>query len=430
MIPTFVFDKTYHTVPDRFDASDPSYYHKIQYLPNVATGTQNCGIAGHGSMFVDMFYSDTPYNTIKTCDITDETDLFYLMEPWPLFNGLVEEYGDEIKMPLNWHFVLKHIPQEILQLARDCRITLILHIPEYTSGCHAVDYRINSTRLSMGIPETQLKFISGNRTPEWYYWPGFEYSQFLCYNRIPKVTEVNLKQRSKKYTCLNRIDKMHRRYIAITLWRQKLNDDGYYSYSFGEFTHKGLTKASHNTPVPYMDGNWNISPDEWKEYYNSGPYMADTLTLNAHNDHWHVEKPHFNDAYWNFVTETSISDETCLTEKTFKPIANLQPFVVFGSYGTLETLKDMGYKTFHGFIDETYDTIKDHELRIILATAQAVALAHMSHQDHIKLMHQIKPILEYNQQHFFRSKHRMSTFVKYIKGMDPSYNWLKDCKYD
>jgi len=106
------------------------------------------------------------------------------------------------------------------------------------------------------------------------------------------------------------------------------------------------------------------------------------------------------------------------------------PFVIFGSYKSLETLQDLGYKTFHGFIDETYDSIIDHEVRIKLAAQQAYKLATMSHHEHIKLMHQLQPILEHNQKHFFSSKYRMKEFVKYIKNGDPAVNWLKDCIYD
>ena len=37
---------------------------------------------------------------------------------------------------------------------------------------------------------------------------------------------------------------------------------------------------------------------------------------------------------------------TYLTEKTFKPILNMQPFVIVGNAYSLKMLKQLGYKTF------------------------------------------------------------------------------------
>jgi hypothetical protein len=48
-----------------------------------------------------------------------------------------------------------------------------------------------------------------------------------------------------------------------------------------------------------------------------------------------------------------------ISEKTFKPIACLQPFIIVGSKGTLKYLRKLGYRTFDGFIDESYDDCED-----------------------------------------------------------------------
>jgi hypothetical protein len=44
-----------------------------------------------------------------------------------------------------------------------------------------------------------------------------------------------------------------------------------------------------------------------------------------------------------------------LTEKTFKPIKHGQPFVIVGAPGSLQALRNLGYRTFDHAIDNSYD---------------------------------------------------------------------------
>ena len=39
----------------------------------------------------------------------------------------------------------------------------------------------------------------------------------------------------------------------------------------------------------------------------------------------------------------------------------MQPFIILGSKGTLKYLRQLGYKTFDGFIDESYDECEDSD---------------------------------------------------------------------
>jgi hypothetical protein len=48
-----------------------------------------------------------------------------------------------------------------------------------------------------------------------------------------------------------------------------------------------------------------------------------------------------------------------LTEKALRPIACGQPFILAATPGSLQYLRSYGFKTFSGYIDETYDTIQE-----------------------------------------------------------------------
>ena len=70
------------------------------------------------------------------------------------------------------------------------------------------------------------------------------------------------------------------------------------------------------------------------------------------------------DCFLNIVTETLFNNESIfLTEKTYKPIYMCQPFIIFGNPHSLKKLKELGYKTFDKWWDESYDDEMDVNVR-------------------------------------------------------------------
>jgi hypothetical protein len=63
------------------------------------------------------------------------------------------------------------------------------------------------------------------------------------------------------------------------------------------------------------------------------------------------------------------------TEKTYKAIACSRPFIVFSTPYFLKELKQLGYKTFHPFIDESYDSIVDDTERLNAIVAEIKRLS-------------------------------------------------------
>jgi hypothetical protein len=58
-------------------------------------------------------------------------------------------------------------------------------------------------------------------------------------------------------------------------------------------------------------------------------------------------------------------DRLHLTEKSLRPIACKQPFILAATHGSLQYLKDYGFKTFDSVWDENYDTIEDPYQRML-----------------------------------------------------------------
>ena len=57
-------------------------------------------------------------------------------------------------------------------------------------------------------------------------------------------------------------------------------------------------------------------------------------------------------------------DGIFFTEKTYRPIACQHPFIMVARPHSLKALRERGYKTFHPYIDESYDEIEDDYERL------------------------------------------------------------------
>ncbi len=102
------------------------------------------------------------------------------------------------------------------------------------------------------------------------------------------------------------------------------------------------------------------------------------------------------------VLETLFDDpRQHLTEKTLRAIACGQPFLLLGPRGSLQYLRDYGFKTFGDYIDENYDQVSDPLERMQAVVQQMRDLANLTGNHKICLLEQMQKIAQYNQQRFF-----------------------------
>jgi hypothetical protein len=87
-------------------------------------------------------------------------------------------------------------------------------------------------------------------------------------------------------------------------------------------------------------------------------------------------------SYFYVAAETYVHPPyKSMTEKLFKPIANYNPFVVVSFAGALEELRKLGFKTFNGYIDESYDLETDSTKRMNMVAAEVKRLCSMSKEE-------------------------------------------------
>lgn len=98
--------------------------------------------------------------------------------------------------------------------------------------------------------------------------------------------------------------------------------------------------------------------------------------------------PFVNDIDWGhsltssfqIVVESYPDSPGFVTEKSIKPFRMLQPFVTYGSVGTVEYLKSLGYDVFEDIVDHSYDNIQDNHLRLKTLIKEIERLSNMSQE--------------------------------------------------
>jgi hypothetical protein len=90
-----------------------------------------------------------------------------------------------------------------------------------------------------------------------------------------------------------------------------------------------------------------------------------------------------------------------------KPISNLQPFIVISTTGTLRYLHGIGFRSFAGIIDESYDALADPIERIPRIFEQIDRLAALSPAEARDRYFACLPALEHNRTHLIDGRHEL-----------------------
>jgi len=113
--------------------------------------------------------------------------------------------------------------------------------------------------------------------------------------------------------------------------------------------------------------------------------------------HSHCQPDLYAGTFCAVVTESIFAQPVAtVSEKPFNAIQNQRPFVVAGTPYTLQLLRDMGFKTFGDFWDESYDTETNHQKRLIKILELLNTIGNMSIQECQDMYNQMKPVLLHN----------------------------------
>jgi len=178
--------------------------------------------------------------------------------------------------------------------------------------------------------------------------------------------------RPHKFICLNRRPHAGRLALVSELFDYK--DQGLLSLGRSGQMYKGYYEEQEEL---FMKGY----PTSFDKYIEKDIRSHIPLRINDGRNpefenpvhDWATEK--FFDSYLHICPETyqyTCKNRTFFSEKIFKPIMFLQPFVIVGEPYALRALKNMGYKTFSNWIDESYDGIENNDMRLRAAVRASI----------------------------------------------------------
>lgn len=152
------------------------------------------------------------------------------------------------------------------------------------------------------------------------------------------------------------------------------------------------------------------------------------LSKNTHNSAASADynSSDYQNSMIEVVLETMFDDSrNHLTEKSLRPIACGQPFILASSPGSLQYLRDYGFKTFDGHINETYDTIQDSSKRLDSIIQEMQRIHRMSAQQKHQFMKDVQHIVDHNQKLFFSKEFHKHVINEFKQNLDQAVNTVK-----
>lgn len=134
----------------------------------------------------------------------------------------------------------------------------------------------------------------------------------------------------------------------------------------------------------------------------------ESVLVDASDEYYNTLSSIYDKTFIAVIPETNFfsSDNVLfLTEKTMRPISFFRPFMIIGNKFCLEWLRRYGFKTFHPFIDETYDTTEDDLSRMTKIVTELRKIISLSAAEKLILWKNLIPIMRHNYFHFHDGKY-------------------------
>ena len=209
--------------------------------------------------------------------------------------------------------------------------------------------------------------------------------------RVKKVNINHDIEKDKLFLSFNRRVKNHRVALVGKIIEENLLDRSFVSFF------PTIDGADKNTVLScsFINDDQRIKYAEWlsKEYRLDDVDIIDGNLTDSSDNLINLYKR----SYFSLICETQFEGyEVSVTEKTYKAIVYKHPFIMLANAHFLKYLRKLGYKTFHPFINESYDDIEDHNERFKTIVDEIKRLSNLSNSELKELLNKITPIINYN----------------------------------
>lgn len=300
-------------------------------------------------------------------------------------------HGDLYLALCNSHEAFHSVVHEVYQHA-----VIELSIPEHKILLisESADILSEVKDVALNLGKKEIKVIWSRI----FEWSGNRYVSCIK-NGVtnPKLID---KPFGKSFLNFNRRWRTHRPTLVALLFANNLLDRGHVSlapveginweriwWSMESYHNEEITKLL----ILNKDGILNLPP-----------LFLDSTCMEVNRvNHGDTVTYLYNDSYFSVVTETNYYNNQpgrFFSEKVFKPVVMEHPFIIVSRPHSLTKFKELGYKSFSPYIDESYDEVEDDSERLLAIVQEIKRLSYLNPIELKEFLKGLKEVCDYNYQ--------------------------------
>lgn len=227
----------------------------------------------------------------------------------------------------------------------------------------------------------------------------------------------NYNKKKLNFLFYNRRFRHHRLALISEIFRNKLDKDCYMSCLPPDEDLKKINNIHEKAKLLLVEEESFVYLDQ---------YIKNIKKINLPNESYDITKMtcnktdsyHFSDTWFSLISETEYDNESLfLTEKTWKPIANWHPFVIWGNPGSLHYLRSRGYETFPEIFNESYDNEENHALRLQMILKEIKRFCTLPNSEKNFAIESIREKLYYNRKLYFSVNRKTQTYENIFRNI-------------
>jgi len=327
-------------------------------------------------------------DVLKNIDEYKNRSLFFGIEPF----GHIDFFKNN----------LKYIDKTLFENLKKINATIVVN---YSHEGHLTEYFIEE--ILKNISYKKIIFLYNDYLNDFSRYKSKNVS-FLKYdyyiNRSSRYFQYNLKENNisdllnytnKKYHFLsfNQYPHHHRVKIIAELHKANIIDKFLISYNPKFYESLGSVKCDYENQLKDL-GYW----EDYLLFISLKEKKVDFETNFKISGYGYEDIEPYKKSFVSLISDTIFfKRQGFISEKVFKPIMYLQPFLIAGPPYYLKEIRKMGFKTFSGFIDESYDEELNDAVRLEKIIFEIKRICSLSIDELTNQLKQIEDILLYNQ---------------------------------
>lgn len=328
------------------------------------------------------------------------------------------------------------MPIEIMEKIRNREVVLLLN-NSHEAFHEPIEYIYQYFVEELKFPPKQIRLLTESATiddeirrvatkynsdtihADWLRIFEYNVATQPCRLDYKKVNTLVNKEYDKKFLNLNRRWRKHRPMLVGLLYLNELLDQGYVSFA-------------DNVDGESWDSIWSFMDHYAKDIKGTELYtlltenkdkLESIPTMYLDTPNLHINQVQVNNglddfyenSYFSIVSETNyfkeMGEAIFLSEKVFKPVLKMHPFILASRPHSMRKFSELGYKTFSPFIDESYDVEEDDSKRLLMIVEETKRLCNLSKTELETFLHGCKEICEHNYQLLVGKKFNQNEYI-------------------